>query len=458
MLLTLTTTYQPATELGYLLFKHPDRVQTFDLSFGQAHVFYPEATIERCTAALLLDINPIGLIRGRSNFALEQYVNDRPYVASSFLSVAIAQVLRSAMTGRSRERPELAQTPIPLKAKVSALPARGGETLLRRLFEPLGYVLTVEGYALDDQFPEWGNSPYYDLTLEKEGIVSDLLSHLYVLMPVLDNDKHYYVSEEEISKLLRHGEGWLAAHPERKLIAARYLKHQSRLTQAALAQLAEDTPLEAVENEAETEVKAKISLNTQRMGAVVAALKQSGAKRILDLGCGEGQLLRWLLEDNQFEYILGMDVSYSSLEIAAERLKLDQMSAYQRQRIQLIQGSLIYYDERLNGYDAAAIIEVIEHLDAPRLAAFERVVFEFARPQAVIVTTPNAEYNIKWESLPAGQFRHRDHRFEWTRTDFQTWAQQIAERFRYQIRFLSIGDEDSEVGAPTQMAIFEAQA
>ena len=148
MLLTLTTTHSPATDLGYLLYKNPARPQAFELTFGTAHVFYPEANAERCTAALLLEVDPIGLVRNRrgpsgEGFSLEQYVNDRPYVASSFLSVAIAQVFGSALSGISRERPELCQMPIPLTATLSVLPCRGGEVFLRKLFEPLGYAMAT---------------------------------------------------------------------------------------------------------------------------------------------------------------------------------------------------------------------------------------------------------------------------------------------------------------------------
>ncbi|HEU0053278.1 MAG TPA: hypothetical protein VFQ39_08875, partial [Longimicrobium sp.] len=107
-----------------------------------------------------------------------------------------------------------------------------------------------------------------------------------------------------------------------------------------------------------------------------------------------------------------------------------------------------------SGFDAAAVVEVIEHLDAPRLAAFERVLFEFARPGTVVLTTPNAEYNVRWETLPAGRFRHRDHRFEWTREQFRAWAEPLAARTEYAVRFLPVGPEDPEVGAPTQMAVF----
>jgi 3' terminal RNA ribose 2'-O-methyltransferase Hen1 len=188
----------------------------------------------------------------------------------------------------------------------------------------------------------------------------------------------------------------------------------------------------------------------------VAALKASGATRVLDLGCGSGKLLGRLMEDKQFEQVVGMDVSYRSLEVAADRLNLERMPEKQRQRLRLFQGSLIYRDKRLAGFDAAAVVEVIEHMDPPRLAAFERVLFDFARPGTVVLTTPNVEYNVNFETLPAGQFRHKDHRFEWTRAQFQQWAKTVAERFGYAVRFLPIGTDDPQLGPPTQMAVFSA--
>jgi 3' terminal RNA ribose 2'-O-methyltransferase Hen1 len=183
-------------------------------------------------------------------------------------------------------------------------------------------------------------------------------------------------------------------------------------------------------------------------------LSELGTSRILDLGCGEGKLLRELLRERRFSEIAGMDVSYRALEIAQERLGFDRMGENQRKRIQLIHGSLMYRDKRLSGYDAATVVEVIEHLDAPRLSAFERTVFEFARPGAVVVTTPNVEYNVLFPTLPAGRMRHRDHRFEWTRAEFQTWADRNASRFGYAVRFLPVGPVDSSLGSPTQMAVF----
>lgn len=468
MLLTITTTYQPATDLGHLLRKNPARTQSFELNFGRAHVFYPEAREERCTAALLLEVDPVGLVRGRRGPAgegrsLEQYVNDRPYVASSFLSVAMAEVLGSALAGKCPDRAELVETAIPLEAKIAALPCRGGETFLRRLFEPLGYAVEVVGYPLDERFPEWGESAYYTVTLSGALPLRTLLSHLYVLIPVLDNDKHYWVGDDEVEKLLRHGGAWLATHPERETITRRYLKHRHRLVDDALSRLTQDEDgsdpdaVEKVHAEEEAVVEKTVSLNEQRLQAVVTALRAAGARRVLDLGCGEGQLIRALMKEQAFEEIVGMDVSHRALEIAHERLHLDRLPTMQQGRVRLLHGSLMYRDQRLSGFDAAAVVEVIEHLDAPRLRAFARVLFEAARPGVIVITTPNAEYNVKWETLPAGKFRHKDHRFEWTRAEFQSWATQAAERFGYSVQFHPVGPEDVIVGAPTQMGVFTAK-
>jgi 3' terminal RNA ribose 2'-O-methyltransferase Hen1 len=465
MLLTLTTTHNPATDLGYLLRKNPMRPQSFNLSFGKAHVFYPEATPERCTVALLVEVDPVGLVRNRrgpsgERGALEQYVNDRPYAASSFLSVAIAEVFGSALSGKSKERPELADTPLPLRVTFSALPCRGGEEFLRKLFEPLGYTMSARRLPLDEKFPDWGESAYYRVELEARLPLQKLLSHLYVLVPVLDNDKHYWVGDDEVEKLLRHGEGWLASHPEREVITRRYLKHLRSLVDDALAQITDESEpnpdiLAEVRAQEEEAIESSISLNEQRLGSVLAALKASGATRILDLGCGEGRLLQALLKEKQFAEIVGMDVSHRALKIAHDRLHYDRLPPVQKERLRLLHGSLIYRDQRLAGFDAAAVVEVIEHLDAPRLAAFERVLFECAKPKTIVITTPNREYNVKWETLPAGKFRHRDHRFEWTRAEFQEWASRVAAGFGYNVRFLPVGPEDSTVGAPTQMGVFE---
>ncbi len=465
MLLTIATTHRPATELGYLLAKHPDKCQTFSLAYGKAHVFYPEATEERCTAALLLDFDPVGLVRGRrwgqdSQGTLAHYVNDRPYAASSFLSVAISQVFGSAMKGVAKGREDLADTPLPLDVRLSAVPSRGGEHLLRGLFEPLGYQVEAKPIPLDEAFPEWGEGNCFELRLQANARIADLLTHLYVLIPVLDDQKHYWVGDDEVDKLLQKGGEWLRPHPMREQIMLRYLKHRRSLFRDALERLMAGDDPEPEEHEAEKEqeeeaLERTISLNDQRLGAVLAVLRDAGATRVLDLGCGEGKLVGTLLKEQSIVRVVGVDVSMRSLERARDRLKLDRMPEMWRKKVDLFQGSLTYRDSRFSDCDAACAIEVIEHIDASRLNAFERVLFEFSKPPTVVLTTPNVEYNVRFESLPERRLRHRDHRFEWTRQEFQSWCAGVAEHHGYGVRFLPIGTEDAEVGSPTQMAVFQ---
>jgi 3' terminal RNA ribose 2'-O-methyltransferase Hen1 len=461
VLLTITTTHPPATDLGYLLHKHPDRVQSFALPFGQAHVAYPEASAERCTAALLLDVDPVALVRrGRGPGAdpglLRHYVNDRPYVASSFLAVAIARVLGTALAGRCQTRPELASAPLPLEARIAVLRCRGGAELLRRLFEPLGYAVEAVRHPLDERFAEWGDSDYLTVTLRSRRPLHELLGHLYVLVPVLDDEKHYWIGDEEVDKLLRRGGDWLAAHPERELIAGRYLKHQRGLVLQALERLLDDAVPDpsgdagAGPDRREEEVEAPLGLGAQRVDAVAGELEASGARRVVDLGCGEGRLLAELLRCPVFEELVGVDVSQRALEVARRRLEPHRPES----RLRLLQGSLTYRDRRLAGFDAAAAVEVVEHLEPWGLDAFERVVFQDARPATVVVTTPNAEYNTRFEGLAAGAMRHPDHRFEWTRAEFAGWAARIAERFGYRARLSGIGPPDPALGEPTQLGVF----
>ncbi|MCT9929504.1 3' terminal RNA ribose 2'-O-methyltransferase Hen1 [Planotetraspora sp. A-T 1434] len=528
MLLTISTTVRPATDLGFLLHKHPDRVREFGQSFGTATVFYPEAGEDRCTAALLLEVDPVRLVRSRGksspDFSLGQYVNDRPYAASSLLAVTLADVFRTARAGRCASRQELADRPIPLELCLPALPCRGGADLAHRLFEPLGWQVEASAVPLDEAFPEWGDSRYVRLTLRGEVRLADALNHLYVLLPVLDDAKHYWVADDEVDKLIRAGEGWLAAHPEKPLIARRYLGRRRALARTAFARLAEvgddveealeppveEEPLDLPAGEepvgtsaeahaaekptgdevagppigdasagepirqaaerpmgdaaaAAAEDERRVPLNVLRREAVVSVLEEIGVRTVIDLGCGSGQLVSALLSGPAFAKVTGVDVSAHALALAARRLKLDRMPEAKRARLELFQGSLTYTDARFAGYDAAVLMEVVEHVDPPRLPALERVVFGVARPAHVIVTTPNVEHNIRYEFLapekggPAAR-RHPDHRFEWTRAEFAEWAAGVGETYGYQVDFRPVGEDDPEVGPPTQMAVFTSIA
>lgn len=458
----MTTTHQPATDIGYLLHKHPDRVQEFKQSFGTAMVFYPEASEERCTVALMLDVDPVRLARSRArnapDFTLGQYVNDRSYAASSLLGAAMADVFSTARSGRCSSKQELADSAIPLEVVIPVLPCRGGPDIARRIFEPLGWTVDAKPIPLDVAFPEWGDSRYVRLRLSGVVRLADALNQLYVLLPVLDESKHYWQGPDEVDKLMRSGEGWLANHPEVDLITRRYLGRRGTLTRMALARLAElgDEGEDAVEPADDEEVlqpeERRTPLNTQRHELVHQVLLELGARSVIDLGCGPGRFLERLVKSPAFTRIAGADVSTRSLQQAARRLHVDRMSERQAERVFLFQGALTYEDERYAGFDAAVLMEVVEHVDPPRLAALERVVFAAAKPGTVIVTTPNAEYNALYEGLDG--MRHPDHRFEWNREEFTAWSDRVASTYGYGVERRGIGDVDGTLGTPTQMAIF----
>lgn len=461
MLLTITYTGNETQNLGYLLQKNPARPQQFEVSYGKAYVFYPKVSDEETTAALLLDIDPLDLAKGKvgsSEGGLFDYVNDRPYVCSSFMSTAIARIFGSALNGKCKEKPELAETPIDLSATIYSLKDNGYVDLPDQLFSPLGYNVMTKRTLLDPKFPEWGMSPYIDLTICGTVKLSDLLKHIYVLIPVFDTQKHYYFDESEINKLLKHGEGWLSQHPYKEKITRRFLgKHTGYIKKAqeALAAeiiedgIAEETPI--------SEIQKKLSrtpLNTQRLEAIKDAILKSGAKSVIDLGCGEGKLAIQLAKEPQLNKVTAFDVSTKSLDIASDRSRKEKLDPEEKEKLNFKQASLTYKDSRFQGFDCACLIEVIEHIDPARIPDVERIVFSFASPKTVIVTTPNRDYNTVY-GMSGDQLRHRDHRFEWTRKEFEEWTRSICEKFGYTCEICGIGDMSEEFGQPTQMGVFK---
>ncbi|GHU56343.1 3' terminal RNA ribose 2'-O-methyltransferase Hen1 [Clostridia bacterium] len=458
MVLTITYTGENTRDIGYLLHKNPYRPQFVDLNYGKAYVFYPEVSDERTTIALVLDIDPIDLARGKvgqTGGGLFDYVNDRPYVSSSFMSTAISKVFGTAMTGRGDDKQALADSALDLSATIVML--KSDTMMLNRVFEPLGYCVTYESFVSDEKFPSWGGGKYVNLTIKGNVRLADLLKHIYVLIPVFDRRKHYWIGSEEVDKLIRNSEKWLPNHPEKEYIAGRYLNRSRSLTNKALEQLKTDEEIETEQND-ESDIdnisEKRPNLNRQRLRGVMEVVKTCGARSVIDMGCGEGNLLSLLVKESAIMRIGAVDVSCTALSRASSKIRFERMSDTQKAKINIFQGSLTYRDRRFEGYDAACVVEVIEHLDLPRLDAFERVLFEYARPRYVVLTTPNKEYNEKYPNLAEDSMRHGDHRFEWTRGEFKEWANKVAEKFGYSARLSEIGEIDEQLGAPTQMGVF----
>ncbi len=456
-----------AGDLSHLLHKHPDRVQTFDVSAGQVHVLYPEVSAERCTAAVLLEVDPTRLSRLRGSrpddaFSLGQFVNDRAYASSSLLASALHTVFRTAMAGRCDSRQHVADAPLDLEVRVPAMSCRGGSDVAAALFAPLGWAVDARPVVLDETQPGWGDAPYVDLRLSGAVRLADALSHLYVLIPVLDDAKHYWVTTDEVDKLVRAGSGWLSEHPERELITRRYLKHQRSLVVDAAARLEEadgslDGAADVLVDAEPGPAPDRPRLADLRTDAVLAALREVGATSVADVGCGEGRLLEALLDDARFMRVVGVDVSARELDRAEKRLRLDRRGDREVARVELLQGSVVHRGERLAGLDAIVLSEVVEHLDPERLPALVDAVFAAARPGAVVVTTPDVEHNARYVAqggLQPGGMRHPDHRFEWTRQQMREWAASVGAEHGYDVVFGGVGEDDPEVGPPTQTAIF----
>jgi 3' terminal RNA ribose 2'-O-methyltransferase Hen1 len=460
MLLTITNRSSPARDLGYLLRKHPDRAQSFELPFGVALVFYPVADDSECTASLFLDIDPVTLVRGKPASAegglIDTYVNDRPYVASSFLSVAIARIFGAALNGRC-DRPELAEHAMQLEATIEPV-REATDDFVKRIFGPLGYDASA---SLVDVPPIGRAGSNYRVRLSARTTLQQLLNHIYVLVPVLDGSKHYWVGDDEVEKLFRFGKDWLPNHPERELITKRYLRRAPSLARAAVARLGELDDAVATEStstvtaaETERSLERPLRLQERRIEAVINVLHRLGVKTVVDVGCGDGDLIAALARDTQIDRIAGTDVSARELERAKGRLEHVPMATSRRERIALFQSSALYFDHRLDGADVITLMEVVEHVDLERHPALERVVFGTNKPRNVIVTTPNREYNALFPNLADGSMRHADHRFEWSREEFQDWANGVAQRHGYAVSFEPIGDSDATLGSPSQMAVF----
>ncbi|MEO8531971.1 MAG: 3' terminal RNA ribose 2'-O-methyltransferase Hen1 [Deltaproteobacteria bacterium] len=444
-----------ARDLGYLLHKHPDHLHTREVAQGVVTIFYPLVSDAETRAVVHLDVDPVALVRGKNDAAglLDQYVNDRPYAVNSLLAVALGRALGQTLAGKSKDRQALADRALPYRLRIVPLAVAGGFEIIERLFAPLGY--TIEALPLETS----ARREIYDLRLETTAQLADVLTHLQVLVPVLDNAKHYWIDKAEIETLLAKGGDWLPGHPARDLIATRALKYRRALVNEALERLTGpvDDADEAVVVAQDEALEQPIRLHDLQLDAVRDVVVASGARSVLDLGCGEGKLLRRLVRERGIERIVGVDASVRTLETAANRLHLNDAGEALRARLTLQLGSLTYGDRRWQDFDAATLVEVIEHIDPARLSALELSLFGMARPGIVVLTTPNRDYNALFDGLADGKLRHADLRFEWTRAEFADWAARVTATYGYAAEITPLGPLDATHGAPSQMCVFKRE-
>ncbi|MFN8672328.1 MAG: 3' terminal RNA ribose 2'-O-methyltransferase Hen1 [Candidatus Sericytochromatia bacterium] len=460
MLLSITCEDKNCQELSWILHKRPDKIQSFPIISGNAYVFYPEYSDNKVKVCLALDIDTINLVRKLrlpvASYALQHYVNDKPYTASSFMSSAIANVFSSALNGICKEKPEIVDLILPLEVEISVLKVLGGEALIKRLFEPLGYQIEVESFNLDEDFKNWGKSRYYKIKLKNNITIKELLSHLYVLIPVFDMDKHFYIGTTEVESFLKKGDKWLQIHPEKGAIVRRYFKNLGKYSNLVLNRLNDSLENTYQEMEIPKEIKEKKeSLQKIRLNTVLEKLENLYTTSVVDIGCGEGMLLKLLKSKKRFEKICGTDVMYQNLLIAKDKLDLEETTTHRADRIKLFQSSILYKDERLKEYETVCLIEVIEHIEEDRLDSLEEILFGYLNPKYAIISTPNAEYNAVYMPENPTNFRHDDHRFEWNRDQFRQWVNKICEKFSYSAEFFDIGDVHEKLGTPTQAVIFK---
>ena len=445
MLLTIACNGPDATDLSWLLHKRPDRFQKFDLGYGNAFIFFPEYARDRCTACLLLEIRSDSLNElCKAKDGEFQYVNSRQYLSSSLLSAAIGRAFSSALKGVCQDKPSLVDKSYDIEIRISSFSCRINPDFIERILAPLGYGIEWEELQKEEDYLDGGFS-YGDLHLRIHATLQNVLSHLYILFPVFDRQTHVWLGETQLQKFIRHSQKWLGEHPEKRLIINEYFGPAADLRYRMLELFG------ALRNQDDNPQYA--SLNYARQSAIDGVLAASGAKSVIDLGCGNASLLSYLHEKDTYEKLAGMDVSAKNIESA--RKKLGSSFLHTRATPDLFIGSLTYSDKRIFGYDAAILSEVIEHFETERMDSIMRIILSEARPKLFVMTTPNKTYNHEFPFLEPGAFRHPDHRHEFDKNEFSEFCERYASMFDYDFEMSHIGEELSEVGAPTLMGIFK---
>lgn len=444
MQLTIRATGENVKAISHLLSKNPNNLYERNHKGHLVRLFYSEFTEERVEVTIFVTPDPIELMqKGSNTYDITHYINDREFAVSSIFTSFIRSALGTALNGQPKEEYiKWVDYRFPFTFEFGPVASTLSDQHIKDLFEPIGYEVAITRpeihYAIDLK----DKSSARFLALSGSQTLQDALRHLFVLIPVIDNYKHYFIDEKEIEKLERYGEGWLEGHPLRDMIYRQALRFKEiySLVEGSNPDAAADQPAK------------KVRLNDLRYEKIVETAQSLDPKTIVDFGSGEGKLSVRLAFMDGVKEILAVEPSEAENLKAKRRFdKAKEVPGFVEPKT--LWGSLFYYDERLKGKDLIVLCEVIEHIDEQRLPkAMDLILHQYA-PKSFIITTPNREYNDVYDM--EDHFRHDDHRFEWTREEFQTWCKERNHQHLYELEFFGIGEEHPSQGFPTQMCVFK---
>ncbi|WIM41190.1 3' terminal RNA ribose 2'-O-methyltransferase Hen1 [Paenibacillus sp. PK4536] len=478
MYLTIKATGTHASMISHLLAKNPNNLYDRTEKGARIRLVYTSFQPEETEVLLFVTPDPIDLVKGSpDHYDITQYINDRELVVSSLFCSYIRPALGTALNGKPKaDYIDWVEHPFTLHMSMGPVASDLPDSMIESLFQPLGYEVQMERGEIDYSFDLKNRSTVRHIQISGQQTLQHMLRQLYILIPVLDNYKHYYISDDEIERLQRYGEGWLSTHPQHDLIIKRSLRfaplikeyeqkvakneditnvstelstHQAEASEMK-SELSEDQDKQYDSNQTEPPV---IRLNELRYRAIVEQVSQLPQhKQIVDFGAGEGKLSVRLGEIEGVEQIWAVEPSMQSQLRAIDRFaKLEGRTDYVIPVVTT--GSLFYRDERWVDQDVIILCEVIEHINEVRLPQVIHTLFTDYRPQTLIMTTPNREYNEVYQ-MGKDEIRHTDHRFEWTRAELEQYCTQWIQDRPYTFTLSGIGEKHEQYGQPTQMVVF----
>ncbi|WP_141431100.1 3' terminal RNA ribose 2'-O-methyltransferase Hen1 [Bacillus sp. 03113] len=432
--------------LSYLIAKNPYNLYDRDEKSNRVRLVYTVFDEKEVEVVIFVTPDPVELVRNSANaFDITQYINDREFAVSSLFCTNIRKALGTALNGKPKEEyQKWVNHPFELHMNFGPVASHLSDENIVELLHPLGYIVEIERGETNYSFELKQRSSSRFIHLKGQQTIQQALRHLFILIPVIDNYKHYFIDEHEIEKLVRYGEGWLDSHPLREYIIKQSLRFSELINQFP--------SLAKKDDEEEHSSAPKVRLNELRYQAVVEKIKSlSQRASIVDFGSGEGKLSVRLSNIPDVKEVLAVEPSETAQLRAIQRFE---KASYNQTHVSPtpILGSLFYYDERLLNKDVMILCEVIEHIDEYRLPNIMKTIFREYQPKTLIVTTPNREYNEVYAMDEI--VRHSDHRFEWTRQEFKSKCETWIKNVLYSMEFEGIGLEHEEYGHPTQMCTF----